>query len=302
MIIRRRSAALGSSVAITAIHARVDTAVLAIDAAYEEIERLESVLSIYRPGSELSRLNRTALLERPDSSLVEVLHYAEKAWQFSAGAFDATVQPLWELYAAAKRRGELPSDDEIAAARNKVDWRRVQISPERVRLVGSGTAVTLNGIAQGYVADQAMKALLEHGVEHALVDAGEMKPNGRNRNQEPWSVGIQHPRDPASLVAVAELDGRCLATSGDYATTFSADRRFNHLFDPATGRSPLGLGSVSIVAPTAIEADALSTACFVLGLTRAMDLIATRPGVDAYFIPTEGEPISTPGFPFAGGG
>lgn len=302
LVVRRQSMALGTRVAITAIHDNLDVATGAIDAAFMEIERVESVLSIYRPDSQLSQLNRDGRLERPDRSLAEVLRYAASVSETSGGAFDATVQPLWRLYADARREGRLPSDEQIAAARSKVDWRGVRITDNRVWLTSIGASVTLNGIAQGYAADRALAAAKSAGAEHALIDTGEFAPLGRNRNGEPWSIGIQHPRDGQSLIAVTELAGRCLATSGDYATTFSADRRFNHLFDPRTGKSPVGLASVSILAPTAMEADALSTACFVLGIERAKELIASRKHVDAYFVPVQGESVATAGFAFVSGG
>ena len=103
------------------------------------------------------------------------------------------------------------------------------------------------------------------------------------------------------LLAVAELSGRCLATSGDYATAFSPDRRFNHLFDPRTGKSPRGLISVSVVAPSAMEADALSTACFVLGLKRATTFIESRKDCDAFFVASDGSTTKTAGFPLKQG-
>lgn len=302
LLVRRRSAALGTKVTITAIHQQLDVAMGAIDAAFDEIERVESVLSLYRPDSQLSRLNREGSLERPNESLVEVLRYAAATSAASAGAFDATVQPLWQLYAEAQRAGRLPSDEEIAAARRKVDWRRARIVGDRIELSAKGTTLTLNGIAQGYAADRALAAAQKAGVEHALIDTGEFAPLGLNRSGAAWSVGIQHPRDAEALIGVTKLAGRCLATSGDYATTFSADRRFNHLFDPKTGKSPVGLASVSILAPTAMEADALSTACFVLGIERARELIASRENVDAYFVPLRGESVATPGFELSQGG
>jgi len=296
LLVRRKSIALGAPVTLTAIHAQLDVAVEAIDAAFAELERIESVMSIYRPESQLSRLNATGRLEQPDASLVEVLRYAAEVSRASSGAFDVTVQPLWQVYAEAQRSGRLPSDKQIAAALSKVDWTQIKITEHAIGL-SSGAAVTLNGIAQGYAADRALNVIRAAGIEHALIDTSEFAPLGQNRRGERWSVGIQHPRKADALSAVAQLDGRCLATSGDYATTFSADRRYNHLFDPKTGKSPSGLMSVSIVAPTAIEADALSTACFVLGIDEAKRLIESRSGCDALFIPSDGSHVSTRDFP-----
>lgn len=298
LVVRRKAVALGAPVALTAIHDRLDVAVEAIDAAFAELERIESVMSVYRPESELSRLNAAGRLERPDTSLIEVLRFAAEISRATDGAFDVTVQPLWQLYAEAQRSGRLPGDEQLDAALSKVNWASVQIARDEIHLP-AGAAITLNGIAQGYAADRALCVMRNAGVEHALIDSGEFAPLGRNRRGEPWSVGIQHPRQMDALAAVARLDGRCLATSGDYATTFSADRRHNHLFDPKSGKSPVGLMSASIVAPTAMEADALSTACFVMGIEEARRFIASRPGCDAFFVASDGSHVRTPGFPLS---
>jgi hypothetical protein len=143
---------------------------------------------------------------------------------------------------------------------------------------GAGTAITLNGIAQGFAADAAMAVLRRAGVAHALIDAGEMNALGGKPDGAAFTVGIQHPRHADAFVSMAKLQNRCLATSGDYETRFSDDFVHHHLFDPHTGHSPTELASVSIVAPTAMAADALSTAVFVLGAERGMELVRRTPG------------------------
>ncbi|MCA9225527.1 MAG: FAD:protein FMN transferase, partial [Planctomycetales bacterium] len=114
-----------------------------------------------------------------------------------------------------------------------------------------------------------------------------------------WSVGIQHPRQPDGFLSLARLTGRCLATSGDYATTFSADRRHHHIFDPRTGQSPTELASVSVLAPTAMAADALSTAAMVLGVDGTLRLVANLPEVDTLLVDKQGRRHRTASFPAA---
>lgn len=295
--VTRRSKALGSQVSITALHASPSAAEQAIEAAFAELETVEQVMSLYRPESQLCRLNKSGSLNDPHPYLVEVLSHAQTMAQESGGAFDVTVQPLWQIYAAAHQEGRLPDEVAVNAAKSKVHWRQMQVSAKRILLRGSGTAITLNGIAQGFAADRAMAALRAHGIEHALVDTGEIAPLGTKEQGMPWKAGIQHPREPDAFVALAQLEGRCLATSGDYATTFSPDRKYNHLFDPRTGRSPDELASVSIAAPTAMQADALSTAVFVLGPSRGLELVEWLEGVDAFFVLKDGRTRATAGFP-----
>jgi len=157
--------------------------------------------------------------------------------------------------------------------------------------------VTLNGIAQGYAADRARAALKAHGVDHALIDAGELAPIGRKEQAAPWQAGIQHPRVEDAYIALAKLEDRCLATSGDYATKFTTDGKYNHIFDPRLGSSPQELASVSIAAPTAMTADALSTACFVLGPQRAQEVLNQFHDIDALFVLKNGRVLTTNGFP-----
>jgi thiamine biosynthesis lipoprotein len=158
-------------------------------------------------------------------------------------------------------------------------------------------AVTLNGIAQGYAADAAMRVLRAHGIEHALVDAGEFSARGTNAKRNAWSIGIQHPREREAFAALARLENRCLATSGDYETAFSEDFSQHHIVNPHTGRSPEELASVSVLAPDAMTADALSTALFVLGAERGQELLREFPATDALIITKNGRHIATRGFP-----
>lgn len=295
--ITRRAWALGSEVSMTVRGLPTARAEPALDAAFAELETVEQVMSLYRPDSQLCRLNRDRAFDHPHPYLVEVLTMAEQTARQSEGAFDVTVQPLWALFAACQKQSRLPTNDEITAARACVDWRAVEVSRDRIDLRAPATAITLNGIAQGFAADLAIAALRRHGVEHALINTGEIGSLGRKPNGRDWTVGVQHPREPDAFVAIAALDGRSLATSGDYETVFSRDFSKNHIFDPHTGQSPSELASVSIVAPTAMQADTLSTTAMVLGSERTLALIASLRDVDAFLVLKNGQMLQTSGFP-----
>lgn len=282
----RISSALGAAVTMTVLHADEDIANAALDAAFAELESIECVMSLYRPESQISRLNREGVLDTPDASLVEVLRFAAEVAETSGGAFDVTVQPLWKL------KGAKPDADTLAL----VDWRKVELDANRIKLA-PGMAITLNGIAQGFAADAAMRVIRQHGVEHALIDAGELSARGSNAEKVPWRIGIQHPRQREALAARAQLENRCLATSGDYETAFSDDLSRHHILDPHTGESPGELASVSVLAPTAMAADALSTALFVLGADRGLEFLDQNPGTDALLILKDGRQLRTKNFP-----
>ncbi|MBL9131335.1 MAG: FAD:protein FMN transferase [Verrucomicrobiaceae bacterium] len=284
----RSSKALGATVTMTVLHADESAANVALDAAFAELERIESVMSLYRRESQISRLNRDGALDAPDASLIEVLRFAAEVAEKSRGAFDVTVQPLWAL------KGMKPD----AATLALVDWRKVELGEKRIQLA-PGMAITLNGIAQGYAADAAMRVMRKHDVEHALIDAGEFSAHGNNAENAPWHIGIQHPRERDAFAALTKLEDRCLATSGDYETAFSDDFSRHHILDPHTGESPGELASVSVLAPSAMSADALSTTLFVLGAKRGIDFLSHYPGTDALLILKDGRRVATAGFPFA---
>jgi thiamine biosynthesis lipoprotein len=296
----RTSAALGTRVSVTVVHPRRRVAERALDAAMAEIRRIDELMSLYRPDSQLARLNRDRVVRRPHPDLVQVLRHAEQTSRETGGAFDVTVQPLWEVYAEARRSGHLPEASAVGEARRRVDWRQVRVLPERIELLGREARVTLNGIAQGYAADCAVAALRRHGIEHALVDTGEVASLGAKTRTEAWTVGIQHPRREDGYAGLAALAGRCLATSGDYATRFSEDYAHHHVFDPRTGRSPEAFASVTVAAPTACRADALSTALLVLAPAEGLRLVRSTPEVDALWIFKDGRTLATDGFPWEG--
>jgi thiamine biosynthesis lipoprotein len=281
--VERKSRALGTEVSLVVYHPDRDVAECALTAAFKALDDLENVLSLYRPDSQLCRLNHDGVLEWPHPDLVTVLRSAVDWSRRTDGAFDPTVQPLWNLYS----RGGLPDSERLQAVRRFVDWKQVEVDVHRIRL-GTGQSVTLNGIAQGFAADRVRDVLRAHGIHHALANTGEFaalshKPEGGN-----WRIGIQHPRVPEAYVALAALDDRFLATSGDYETKFSDDFSTHHIFDPATGLSPTTLSSVTVIAPTGLEADALSTAIFVIGPDSGLRLAASRRGVEVLMVLKDG--------------
>ena len=292
---RKTSHALGSKVAIGVIHDDSQHATAAIDAAFATIERVEQSLSIYRPDSEISRLNRAGKLDAPSAMLVDILQQSQAVSSTTQGAFDISVQPLWNYY-AAKHHLQTTGPSDLQTARQLVDYRKINIQSDCITFQDPGMQITFNGIAQGYATDQAFETLKEWGIEHALIDAGEIRPLGTKNDSQDWQVGIANPLKSGAPMLV-ELQGRSLSTSGDYATRFSPHSTDHHLLDPHTGCSPQILTSCSVAAPDCTLADAWSTACFVLGPVRSMKLLASRPGIDAYFTLRDGTTLATPGFP-----
>lgn len=291
--------ALGAEVNLSVFHQDKKRAEKAIREAFEAIERVESTMSLYRSDSQLSRLNRDGLLLDPNPSLVEVLKTARHLSAETGGVFDISIQPLWTAYQAASAKGRLPSEREIQQAKNKVDWKQISVSQKEIRLLKPGMSITLNGIAQGYAADVVGCALRAHDISCALIDCGEINTVGRPPNKSSWKIGIKHPRRNNAILELASLEGRCLATSGDYETHFTDNYEHHHLIDPQSGRSPKEFSSVTVAAPTAMEADAISTAVFLLGMDRGKKLIERLPRVDALFVDKANRTTHTSNFPIA---
>lgn len=288
--------AFGTTVSVSVRHADAQLARLAITDALAAARMVERLMSIYDPASELARLNRDGVLARPDPHLLAVLRHARALSQVTGGAFDITVQPLWQASRRAADQAMLLSPRERADARALLGWNLVDAAPERVVLRKPGMRITLNGLAQGYAADLALRALQARGIRHALLDTGEFAASG-NAGERPWQLGVPDPRAPHRMAAALRIDGRCVATSGDYEATFSNDHLHHHIFDPASGESPLELASVTVLAPSGIEADGLSTAFMVLGSRASHALAARLPGVDLLTIDKRGALRRSPGFP-----
>lgn len=278
----------GTTVSLRVLHDDERVANRALDAAMTALRDVDRLMSLHRADSELARLNRDGHLERPDPRFVSVLRAAQETAQLTDGAFDVTVQPLWSAAADHK---------DATRALSQVGWQKLDVSDARVRLRQHGMAVTLNGIAQGYGADVALTALQSHGITHALLDTGEFATLGKRDDGQPWMLAVRDPRSEQAFAHVLPADGRALATSGDYETAFSADFSRHHIFNPKTGGSPQELASVSVLAPTGMQADALSTAFMVLGAQASLRLAAQLSGVDVLCITKQGEVQRSAGFP-----
>jgi thiamine biosynthesis lipoprotein len=289
----------GTTLRLQAGHADAGVAERALDAAVQALRRIESQMSLFDEHSALSRLNREGRLDDPPPELHAVLALARDVSAASHGAFDVTVQPLWHCWERARRQGRLPSEREIARARERVDWRALRVQPHRISFERPGMAVTLNGIAQGHAADRVRSVLLAHGIADALVDAGEYAPLGRNRQGEAWALGVADPTRHEAMLARLLADGRCLATSGDDQSCFTPDRRHHHILDPASGDSPPALSGVTVAAPNGALADALTKVMFIAG-PQQVPALAAAWGVDVLWVDKLGRWGATRGLRLSG--
>jgi thiamine biosynthesis lipoprotein len=253
----------GTSLWLRAAHCQTDRLELALDEAVKAIRGVENDMSLFNPDSAVSRLNRDGVLQQPSAQLLSVLSLAQYVSARSQGAFDVTVQPLWQLWSQAHAAGKVADKHALQRHLPLVNWRALEISPHAVRLNAKGMGVSLNGIAQGYAADLVRSVLQSHGVMHALIDTGETSTLGQAPGEQPWRFGIESTKGDNQKRGVSLPHGLAMATSSDAHTSFTQDRLHHHIFDPQTGNSPRYWSSVTVVAASCAMADALTKVFFM---------------------------------------
>src|SRR5882672_10062002 len=257
-----------------------------------EIVRFERIFSLYRPDSEISRLNQAGRLTKPSPELRGLIEESQHLGELSGGAFDISVQPLWRLYEAHFWSHTEIQPDILArahdVARGLVDFRQIESGAASIGFSRAGMAITLNSIAQGYITDAIADMLRNEGFERAVVDLGEYRTLGRHPDGRPWRLGIRDGRALGSVDRMVELEDMALAVSGGYGTTFEPSGRFHHIFDPRTGASANSLVDVAVIGPRATAANGLSTAICVAGEALASTMLAAYPQMRAILTRLDG--------------
>jgi len=260
------------------------------ESVFEEMERLEYIFSRSYPDSEISRVNLRAGIA-PVAASGEVLHVIEQAISYSVlsnGAFDPTIAPLVDLWGFHGQEYRLPDPEEIKETLKYINYLSVNIDRENseIFLPERNMALELGGIAKGYIVDSALEVMRRKGVTSAFINAGgDIGLIGTRPDGSAWRIGVRHPVDENKVIAVIPAAGGAVVTSGNYERTFEVDGvNYHHLLDPSSGYPANELSSATIVASTALAADALSTAVFVMGPVKGMQLIEELPGVEGILI------------------
>ena len=283
--------AMGTLVTVTAIHRSRDLAQDAAGRAFNEMDRVVALLSRYEPSSALSVLNAEGILRAPPPELRAVVSGALRFHIASRGAFDPTVRPLVDLFRGSTRA---PPSDELRQAIDLVDARRVKLRRRSIRFDRDGMGMTLDGIAKGFVVDRMAEMLAARGLEDFLIDAGgDIRSAGRREDGQPWRVAVQDPAKEGVFPDVILLTDGAVATSGSYETYFDRARTRHHIVSGRGGGSPQESLSVSAVAPTALAADALATAVFVMGPQCGRALVDSLPQCACFVVDGLGRTFSS---------
>lgn len=301
-VVRAERLAMGSMLTLTAWTADAARTRQAFEAVFAEFDRLDALLSVWKPGSDVLRLNGappgTPVAVGADTR--EVLRAAADVSRLTDGAFDVTFGALAEVWKFDHDQdNRVPSAAEIAARLPRVDYRAVEVDegPGTARLTRPGVRVHLGGIGKGYAVDRAVAILRASGLVDFMVQAGgDLYVAGR-AGDTPWRLGIQDPRGaPDDAFAAVELRDATFSTSGDYERFFERDGvRYHHLLDPKTGHPARGCRSVTIVAREALRADGLSTGVFILGPERGMALVERLPDVEAVIVTADNRVLVSSG-------
>ncbi len=264
------------------------------------VESLEDQMSVFRSGSEISRLNLLAA-EGPvavEQGLFELLRLAVDLHRETEGAYDITASPLWRAWGFARREGAIPAEADLAGALEQVGSRWLELDAEArtVRFLKPGLEVNLGSIGKGYALDRAAERLEAAGVSDFLFHAGSSSilargsrldgaPAGPNGEPGGWSVGVPHPLRPTLRLAELRLRNRALGTSSSAAQFFRyRGRRYGHILDPRTGWPAEKTLSATVLAPSGAQADALSTAFFVMGHEAALRYCEAHPEIAALLV------------------
>ncbi|HWR12926.1 MAG TPA: FAD:protein FMN transferase [Rectinemataceae bacterium] len=273
------------------------------DEIFNRLKQIEDRMSANKDGTEIAAINAAAGVKavRVSKDTFFVISKAIEYAKLSQGTFDISVGPLTKLWSIGTDHAAVPPESKIASALKLIDYRKIELDAKKleVRLATAGMRLDLGAIAKGYSADEVARILEKHKVKAAVVDlGGNVLVFGKKKDGTPWHVGVQDPRsDRGEYLGLVTGKAMTVVTSGIYERFFIENgKHYHHILDPKTGY-PVdnGLVSVSIITDKSIDADALSTSTFALGLEKGMELVKSLPGVYAIFIDNKNKLYMSPG-------
>jgi thiamine biosynthesis lipoprotein len=301
VLVQRARVSMGSELRVSLWTADEPAAEAATGAVFAEFDRLESLMSVWREGSDIRRLNAAAgggpVPVSPD--VIAVLQNARQISEWTGGRFDATFGALSDLWRFDHDQdNRLPDMNEVRRRLPLIDYRALETDEHAgtARLAHAGMRAHLGGIGKGYAIDKGIAILRRAGFHDFMIQSGGDLYAAGTKDGKPWRIGVQDPRGPAGqMFAFVDLSDSTFSTSGDYERFFMKDgRRYHHIIDPKTGMPAQGCRSVTILAPNATLADGLSTGVFLLGPVEGMALVNRVAGVDALIVSSRNEVLVTP--------
>ena len=284
-------AIMGTAIHVELWHTNKNIAEKNIQRVFNEMHRIDTLMSPYKKDSEISLINQQAALHpiKISTELFDLIQHSLEISKLSKGAFDITFASVGHFY--DYRNKIKPTEIELAANLKKINYKNIKLNKNNktILFTKTGTKIDLGGIAKGHAVDNAIKILQQHGISQAMVSAGGDTRIIGDKGGRPWYVGIRHPRDKTKSAVILPLSQTAISTSGDYERYFIKNNiRHHHIIKPSTGDSARELRSVSILGPDSTTIDALSTTVFILGLKKGMKLISSLPDIEAIIIDNNG--------------
>lgn len=290
--------AIGTHVDITAFGASQMQTEDAVQAAFNDVHAMERLLTRYDNASPVSEFNTEGHLDHIPAELAALYSACEHFHRDTDGAFDITVKPLLDLFQHTSKSGQTPTESQIADILPRIGASRLQMHDGHLSMP-EGMGITLDGAAPGFIADRCAQILSAHGIQNFLVNAGgEIRTSGHPAGADAWRIAIQDPSKQGNYPGFLAMNNSAVSTSGNYEIFYGTDRLYHHIVDARTGHSPRR-ASVTVTAPSALEADILSTALFVMSPAEALDYISRHPQFACLIIDNDGNRTASPNFVMA---
>jgi thiamine biosynthesis lipoprotein len=292
---------MGSQLTLSAWTADQARAIETFERVFAEFDRLENLLSVWKDGSDVVRMNKNAGIApvAVSADTINVLRAAAEGSALTRGKFDITFGALTDIWRFDHDQDNIVPDRQLIETRlTRIDYRAVQVDgTARTAFISRpNMRVHLGGIGKGYAVDRAVAMLREAGVADFMIQSGgDLYVAGTN-NGAPWKLAIADPRGAHEPFATLQITNGTFSTSGDYERFFMKDgKRYHHLIDPDFGEPASGCRSVTIVANSAVIADVLSTGVFILGPDEGMKLIEQLPDVEGVIVTAENQVLVSSG-------
>jgi len=284
---------------MTLIHDSRDKAEEVMGNAFDEIDRLTGLMNRFDDRTAVAQLNREGYLEDIPQEVAEVVARALYHHRLSQGTFDISVKPIVDLFKEKMGEGKkvLPTEKELKQALELVDSNKIELKERAIYFKKPGMEITLDGIAKGYIVDRVSAMIAGHNIKNHLINAGgDIRTMGARADKKPWTVAIQDPLKRRNYPDIIHMNNGAIATSGNYEIYFDREKMFHHIVDPRTGLSPELSTSVSVIAPTTMDADALATGVFVMNPVKGAGFINSLPQCESLVVAKDGTQLKSRGW------